>query len=100
MAPKEELPSVASYPDGLVVIGPLSSVSGKIDACRILVVHGVLPADVVTEMLIVRDGGAVKGAMARGLKCAVVTAGSIGAATVITGFAMAARSAANAATAD
>lgn len=60
-APNEDFSSVASYPDGLVVIGPSSSVSGKIDACRILDVHGVLQADVVTEMLIVRHGGGVKG---------------------------------------
>lgn len=48
-------------PDGLVVIGKSTHVSGKIGACRVLDVYGVLEADVVTEMLIVREGGGIKG---------------------------------------
>ena len=42
-------------PDGLVVIGKSTHVSGKIGACRVLDVYGILEADVVTEMLIVRE---------------------------------------------
>lgn len=48
-------------PEGLVVIGKSTHVSGKIGACRILDVHGILEADVVAEMVIVRDGGGLKG---------------------------------------
>jgi cytoskeletal protein CcmA (bactofilin family) len=48
-------------PDGLVVIGKSTHVSGKIGACRVLDVYGILEADVVTEMLIVREGGGIKG---------------------------------------
>ena len=48
-------------PEGLVVIGKSTHVSGKIGACRILDVHGILEADVVAQTVIVRDGGGLRG---------------------------------------
>lgn len=50
-----------SHEEGLVVIGKGARVHGKIDNCRKLDVCGILEADVVTDMLIVRQGGGIKG---------------------------------------
>jgi len=46
---------------GLVVIGRGTRVHGKIGDCQKLDVHGILEAEVVTEHLVVRDGGGFKG---------------------------------------
>jgi len=47
--------------DGVVIIGKGTEVSGTIGTCQVLEVHGVVEADVVTERLIVREGGGIRG---------------------------------------
>ncbi len=47
--------------EGWVVIGKGTRVHGKIGDCRRLDVHGILEADVVTDLLVVREGGGIKG---------------------------------------
>lgn len=47
--------------EGLVVIGKGTRVVGRISDCRKLDVHGILEADVVADLLVVRDGGGIKG---------------------------------------
>ncbi|MGI9386668.1 MAG: hypothetical protein ACR2OX_04500, partial [Methyloligellaceae bacterium] len=42
--------------DGLVIVGKGTRLTGTIQSCQLLDVHGVLEADVVTDRLIVRDG--------------------------------------------
>lgn len=47
--------------DGVVIIGRGTRVTGKIGDCRMLDVHGILEADVVTDFLVVQEGGGIKG---------------------------------------
>jgi cytoskeletal protein CcmA (bactofilin family) len=47
--------------EGWVVIGKGTRVHGKIGDCRRLDVHGILEADVVADLLVVREGGGIKG---------------------------------------
>ena len=47
--------------EGLVVIGKGTTVHGTIGDCRKLDIHGILQGDVVAEMMIVREGGGIKG---------------------------------------
>lgn len=47
--------------EGVVVVGKGSRVSGAIGDCQVLDVYGVVEADVVTERLIVREGGGIRG---------------------------------------
>ena len=57
-------PSGSSDPareDGWVVIGKGTRVHGKIGDCKRLDVHGVLEADVIADLLVVREGGGIKG---------------------------------------
>lgn len=49
--------------DGLVVVGPGTRVSGRIETCRRLEVYGILEADVSTELLIIHKGGGIKGTL-------------------------------------
>jgi len=49
------------YEEGVVIIGKNTRIGGSIGDCRILEVHGILEADVVAEVLIVREGGGVLG---------------------------------------
>ncbi len=44
-----------------MVIGKGTTVHGTIGDCRKLDIHGVLQGDVVAEMMIVREGGGIKG---------------------------------------
>ena len=60
-APKELVPAQSQAEDGLVIIGKGTRVNGKIGDCRILDVYGILEADVVADLLIVREGGGIKG---------------------------------------
>lgn len=53
---------VAALPaDGLVVIGKGTRVFGKITDCRKLDVFGIVEADVIAEMIVVHEGGGLKG---------------------------------------
>jgi cytoskeletal protein CcmA (bactofilin family) len=49
------------HEEGWVVIGKGTRVHGKIGDCRRLDVHGILEADVVADLLVVREGGGIKG---------------------------------------
>lgn len=50
-----------AFEEGLVVIGKGARINGRISDCRVLDVHGIVEADVVTEKLVVREGGGIKG---------------------------------------
>lgn len=60
-SPRELVPAQSQAEDGLVIIGKGTRVNGKIGDCRILDVYGILEADVVADLLIVREGGGIKG---------------------------------------
>jgi len=54
--------NVATLPgEGLVVIGKGTRVFGQISDCRKLDVFGVVEADVIAEMIVVHEGGGLKG---------------------------------------
>lgn len=59
-APKQDS-SDPTREEGWVVIGKGTRVQGKIGDCKRLDVHGVLEADVVADLLVVREGGGIKG---------------------------------------
>ena len=48
---------------GIVTIGQGTRVTGTIDECKTLDVQGVLEGDTVAEMVIVRNGGGIKGSV-------------------------------------
>lgn len=50
-------------PDGLVTIGKGARVTGQIEDCTLLDVYGIVEADVVTDVLVVRNGGGVRGSV-------------------------------------
>lgn len=54
-------PSAKENEEGLVVIGKGTTVHGTIGDCKILDVHGILQANVVADLVIVRKGGGIKG---------------------------------------
>jgi len=62
LAERIETAAVATLPgEGLVVVGKGTRMSGKITDCRKLDVFGVIEADVVAEMIVVHEGGGLKG---------------------------------------
>ncbi|MEZ5854346.1 MAG: polymer-forming cytoskeletal protein [Hyphomicrobiaceae bacterium] len=58
---KEQPVQSPTAAEGLVIIGKGTTVHGTIGDCRKLDIHGVLQGDVVAEMMIVREGGGIKG---------------------------------------
>jgi cytoskeletal protein CcmA (bactofilin family) len=46
---------------GIVTIGEGTRVTGTIDECKLLDVQGVLEGEAVSEMIVVRNGGGVRG---------------------------------------
>ena len=60
-APQPTTASPAPHEEGLVVIGKGTRVRGTIGDCQRLEVHGILEADVVADVLIIREGGGIKG---------------------------------------
>lgn len=52
--------------DGRVIIGRGTRVKGTVTECRVLDVYGVLEADVISDQLIVHDGGGVRGQIQTG----------------------------------
>ena len=60
-APIDRPDDVVSPEDGIVVIGKGARVSGSIADCRKLEVCGILEADVVADLVVIRHGGGLKG---------------------------------------
>lgn len=54
-------PSSDAHEEGIVVVGRGTRMQGKIGDCRKLDVHGILEADVVADVVVIRDGGGIKG---------------------------------------
>jgi cytoskeletal protein CcmA (bactofilin family) len=61
--PKVQRPSLSSTGDGsgLVTIGAGTRITGVIDECSTLDVHGILEGDAVADLVIIRDGGGIRG---------------------------------------
>lgn len=55
------LPGPDGHEEGIVVVGRGTRMQGKIGDCRKLDVHGILEADVVADIVVIRDGGGIKG---------------------------------------